>query len=62
VLLDALQNLIMDADGFQALQQLLNFSPDERKTLFDYFEYFKKKPTKGKGKSSKKGKRRKKKD
>jgi transcriptional regulator with XRE-family HTH domain len=62
VLLDALQKLISDPTGFNLLRQLLNFSPDERKTLFDYFEYFKRLPPKAKGKSRKKGKPRKKKD
>jgi transcriptional regulator with XRE-family HTH domain len=62
LLLEAMQKLISDPAGFDLLRQLLNFSPDERKALFDYFEYLKKKPTKSKGKSHKKGKPRKKKD
>jgi transcriptional regulator with XRE-family HTH domain len=62
LLLEAMQKLISDPAGFDLLRQLLNFSPDERQTLLDYFEYFKQPPSKGKGKSSKKGKPRKKKD
>jgi transcriptional regulator with XRE-family HTH domain len=62
LLLDALQKIITDANGFEALRQLLGFSPDERKRLLDYVEYFKRLPPKAKGKSGKKGKPRKKKD
>jgi transcriptional regulator with XRE-family HTH domain len=62
LLLEAMQKLITEANGFEALQQLLGFSLDERKRLLDYVEYFKRLPPKGKGKLRKKGKPRKKKD
>ncbi|MEN3333722.1 MAG: Cro/C1-type DNA-binding domain, partial [Blastocatellia bacterium] len=56
LLFDQMLKLINDANGFEALRQLLNFSPDERKTLLDYMEYFKRQPPKAKGKSRKKAK------
>jgi transcriptional regulator with XRE-family HTH domain len=62
LLLDQMLKLINDANGLEALQRLLTFSPDERKALLDYFEHFKQPQAKSRGKSSKKGKPRKKKD
>ena len=48
LLFDQMLKLINDANGFEALRQLLNFSPDERKTLLDYMTYFRRPPAKGK--------------
>ncbi|HKQ03746.1 MAG TPA: helix-turn-helix transcriptional regulator [Blastocatellia bacterium] len=58
LLLDQMLKLIREAHGFDLLQQWLDFSPDERKTLLDYMEYIKRPPSNGK--SGKKGKPRKK--
>jgi transcriptional regulator with XRE-family HTH domain len=60
LLLDFLQKLLTDANGLEALRQLVIFSSDERKTLLDYMTYFKPPPAKSKGKSRKKAKPRKK--
>ncbi|HKQ03737.1 MAG TPA: helix-turn-helix transcriptional regulator [Blastocatellia bacterium] len=58
LLLDQMLKLTREAHGFDLLQQLLDFSPDERKALLAYMEYFKRPPSNGK--SGKKGKPRKK--
>ena len=44
VLLDQIQKLLTDANGFDLLRQLLSFSPDERKRLLDHMESFKQPP------------------
>jgi transcriptional regulator with XRE-family HTH domain len=54
LLLGSMQKLISAPTGFDLLRQLLNFSPDERKRLLDYLEYFKQPLSKSKGKPRKK--------
>lgn len=51
LLLDQMQKLIIDTNGFEVLRQLLTFSPDERKRLLDYMEYFRHPPSRDNGKS-----------
>jgi len=58
LLLDQMLKLIREAHGFDLLRQLLDLSPDERKTLLAYMEHIKRPPSNGK--SGKKGKPRKK--
>lgn len=49
LLLDQMQKLITDTNGLELLRQLLSCSPEERKLLLDYIEYFRRPPSKGNG-------------
>ena len=54
LLLDQIQKLLHDPNGYEVLRQWLELSSSNRKTLLDFLDYLKRQQPKIKGKSGKK--------